>query len=121
MQVCILDFDLHHGNGTAAIFSRDPSVLFVDIHEASSIYPPPHESGAAEDIGEGAGRGTTINVPLPREWVCCRCWDGRPGSPGSAGCVCQLLGCVEHTSSTHLCIPVPAHLDLQATRVRRVC
>ena len=65
-RVLILDYDLHHGNGTAAIFAEDPSVLFVDTHEASSIYPPPYAGGAAEDVGEGPGRGATINVPLPR-------------------------------------------------------
>ena len=63
----ILDFDLHHGNGTADIFADDPSVLFIDTHEASSTYPPPFAPGGAEDVGEGAGRGATINVPLPRE------------------------------------------------------
>ncbi|PSC68285.1 Histone deacetylase 14 [Micractinium conductrix] len=65
-KVLILDFDLHHGNGTADIFAEDPSVLFIDTHEDSSIYPPPYAPAGAEDVGEGAGRGTTINVPLPR-------------------------------------------------------
>lgn len=65
-KVMILDFDLHHGNGTADIFASDPSVLFIDTHEASSIYPPPFSPAGAADVGEGAGRGTTINVPLPR-------------------------------------------------------
>lgn len=64
----ILDFDLHHGNGTAAIFAADPSVLFVDTHEEGSVYPsPPYAGAAADDVGEGAGAGTIINVPLPRE------------------------------------------------------
>ncbi|KAL4451208.1 hypothetical protein ABPG77_009280 [Micractinium sp. CCAP 211/92] len=65
-KVLILDFDLHHGNGTADIFADDPSVLFIDTHEASSTYPPPFAPGDAEDMGEGPGRGATINVPLPR-------------------------------------------------------
>lgn len=65
-KVMILDFDLHHGNGTADIFANDPSVLFIDSHEASSIYPPPFAGGSVEDVGEGAGRGTTINIPMPR-------------------------------------------------------
>lgn len=63
----ILDFDLHHGNGTADIFADDSSVLFIDTHEASSIYPPPFAPAGAEDVGRGPGRGTTINVPLPRK------------------------------------------------------
>ncbi|KAL4422935.1 hypothetical protein ABPG75_009132 [Micractinium tetrahymenae] len=65
-KVLILDFDLHHGNGTADIFASDPSVLFIDTHEASSVYPPPFAPAGAEDVGEGLGRGATINVPLPR-------------------------------------------------------
>ncbi|KAI7841178.1 hypothetical protein COHA_005144 [Chlorella ohadii] len=65
-KVMILDFDLHHGNGTADIFADDPSVLFIDTHEASSIYPPPFAGGSVDDIGEGAGRGATINIPMPR-------------------------------------------------------
>ncbi len=44
-----------------------PQVLFIDTHEASSIYPPPFAGGSVDDIGEGAGRGTTINIPMPRE------------------------------------------------------
>lgn len=42
-------------------------MLFIDTHEASSIYPPPFAGGSVEDVGEGAGRGTTINIPMPRE------------------------------------------------------
>ena len=55
------------------IFSDDPSVLVIDTHEATSVYPsPPFQSGAAGDVGEGAGTGATINIPLPREsW-----WEG---------------------------------------------
>lgn len=64
-KVLILDFDLHHGNGTADIFADDSSVLFIDTHEAASIYPPPFAPAGAEDVGRGPGRGTTINVPLP--------------------------------------------------------
>lgn len=58
-------------------------MLFIDTHEASSIYPPPFAGGAVEDVGQGAGRGTTINIPMPRE---CRCGAslqigcGRPGT-----------------------------------------
>ncbi|GAB4819942.1 hypothetical protein N2152v2_006988 [Parachlorella kessleri] len=65
-KVFILDFDLHAGNGTCDIFYDDPSVLFVDTHERHSIYPPPFIAGDVGDIGEGRGRGATINIPLPR-------------------------------------------------------
>ncbi|MDW8327418.1 MAG: histone deacetylase [Anaerolineales bacterium] len=60
-KVMIVDFDVHHGNGTQAVFYADPSVLFISTHQ-EGIYPL---TGAAEEIGEGAGRGYTINVPLP--------------------------------------------------------
>ena len=60
-RVLIVDWDVHHGNGTAAIFRRDPSVLYFSTHQWP-LYPG---TGPAEDRGEGAGEGTTINCPLP--------------------------------------------------------
>lgn len=60
-EVMIVDFDVHHGNGTQAAFYSDPSVLFISTHQ-HGIYPL---SGEAEETGQGAGRGYTINVPLP--------------------------------------------------------
>ncbi len=57
----ILDWDVHHGNGTQDAFYDDGSVLFCSLHRAP-FYPG---SGAAEDRGRGAGRGTTLNIPLP--------------------------------------------------------
>ncbi|MEP7359007.1 MAG: histone deacetylase [Anaerolineales bacterium] len=60
-RVLIVDFDVHHGNGTQDIFYLDPSVLFVSTHQ-SPLYP---YTGAAEETGEGAGQGFTINLPLP--------------------------------------------------------
>ena len=60
-RVAILDWDVHHGNGTQAMFYDDPNVLYISIHQ----YPfYPHE-GAADEVGVGDGVGTTINVPLP--------------------------------------------------------
>ena len=59
-RVLIVDWDVHHGNATQAIFYRDPSVLFFSTHQ----YPYYPGTGAAHEVGEGAGRGTTINVPL---------------------------------------------------------
>jgi acetoin utilization deacetylase AcuC-like enzyme len=41
--------------------------LFIDMHERSSGYPPPFLGGSVEEVGEGKGRGATINIPLPRE------------------------------------------------------
>jgi acetoin utilization deacetylase AcuC-like enzyme len=60
-RVLVLDWDVHHGNGTNAIFHGEPRVLFVSVHE-SPLYPG---TGPAGDVGSGAGRGTTVNVPVP--------------------------------------------------------
>ncbi len=60
-RVLILDFDVHHGNGTNDIFHADPRVLFVSLHEWP-LYPG---SGAAADCGSGAGLGYTMNLPVP--------------------------------------------------------
>ena len=56
----ILDYDVHHGNGTNDIFYADRSVFFISIHQ-SPFYPG---TGALEEIGAGAGRGYTLNIPL---------------------------------------------------------
>lgn len=60
-RVVIVDWDVHHGNGTEAIFYDDPDVLYVSTHQGP-FYPG---TGAPEDVGAGRGRGTTVNVPLP--------------------------------------------------------
>ncbi len=61
-RVAIVDWDVHHGNGTETIFWSDPSVLFVSLHQ-DDLYPLGR--GRASDRGGGAGEGTTVNVPLP--------------------------------------------------------
>jgi acetoin utilization deacetylase AcuC-like enzyme len=60
-RVLILDWDVHHGNGTEAIFAADPGVLFVSIHEWP-LYPG---TGPASYVGEGPGEGYTVNLPVP--------------------------------------------------------
>jgi acetoin utilization deacetylase AcuC-like enzyme len=60
-RVAIVDFDVHHGNGTQAAFYGDPNVLFI----SSQQYPYWPGTGAAAETGEGAGRGYTVNIPLP--------------------------------------------------------
>ena len=60
-RVMILDWDVHHGNGTEDAFYNDPNVLFVSIHQ-QGYYPAGR--GKTEDIGEGAGKGYTVNIPL---------------------------------------------------------
>ncbi len=59
-RVMILDYDVHHGNGTQDIFYGDPAVLFLSIHQ-SPYYPG---TGSLDEVGNSAGKGTTINVPL---------------------------------------------------------
>lgn len=59
-KVLIVDWDVHHGNGTQHIFYEDPSVLYFSTH----LYPWYPGTGDASERGEGAGEGTTINVPL---------------------------------------------------------
>jgi acetoin utilization deacetylase AcuC-like enzyme len=86
-RVLIFDWDVHHGNGTEAVFWTDPTVLFVSAHQWP-LYPG---TGAGGDIGDGEGAGYTVNVPVPsgtgddaylsitRDVVCelVSCW--RPG------------------------------------------
>ena len=59
-RVMIIDFDVHHGNGSQAIFYEDPSVLYLSSHQMP-LYPG---TGHLKEIGRGLGRGTTLNVPL---------------------------------------------------------
>ncbi len=60
-RVAIVDYDVHHGNGTQDIFFADDRVLFCSTH-ASPLYPG---TGAEREIGTGPGHGTTLNLPLP--------------------------------------------------------
>ncbi|MDX1455437.1 MAG: histone deacetylase [Gammaproteobacteria bacterium] len=61
-RVLIIDWDVHHGNGTQEIFWADPDVMLFDTHVAAPFYPG---SGLLEEVGGGMGEGTTVNVPLP--------------------------------------------------------
>ncbi len=60
-RVAILDWDVHHGNGTQHIFERDPHVLYASLHQWP-LYPG---TGAAEERGLGEGDGATLNCPQP--------------------------------------------------------
>jgi acetoin utilization deacetylase AcuC-like enzyme len=59
-RVAIVDYDVHHGNGTQEIFYGDPTVLYVSTHQ----YPFYPGTGAATETGVGAGSGFTVNVPM---------------------------------------------------------
>jgi acetoin utilization deacetylase AcuC-like enzyme len=67
-RALVFDWDVHHGNGTEAIFYEDPRVLYASIHQ-DPLYPG---TGAVRDRGAGAGEGFTLNLPVP------------PGSGGEA-------------------------------------
>lgn len=62
-RVAIVDWDVHHGNGTQDAFYEDPDVLFISLHQQDLF--PPVGWGSLDQTGEGAGAGTTINIPLP--------------------------------------------------------
>ena len=59
-RVAIVDFDVHHGNGTEQMFRSNPNVLFISTHQ----YPFYPGTGAASDVGIGEGAGFTVNIPL---------------------------------------------------------
>ena len=61
-QILIVDFDVHHGNGTQDIFYEDDSVFYFSVHQ-HPLYP---QSGRPDEIGEGVGKGYTLNVDLPK-------------------------------------------------------
>lgn len=61
-RIMIVDWDVHHGNGTQDAFYSDPSTLFVSLHQQDWF---PHLAGELEQVGSGAGAGYTVNIPLP--------------------------------------------------------
>lgn len=60
-RILVMDWDVHHGNGTQHSFYDDPGVLFVSTHQ----YPFYPGTGAAEEVGQGQGTGYTVNLPVP--------------------------------------------------------
>ena len=60
-RVLIVDYDAHHGNGTQACFYDDPRVLYVSLHQWP-LYPG---TGRHDEVGDGEGFGTTLNIPVP--------------------------------------------------------
>ncbi|MBI1380441.1 MAG: histone deacetylase [Planctomycetaceae bacterium] len=69
-RVAIVDFDVHHGNGTQHIFERDPTVFYASLHQ----FPHYPGTGAANERGLGDGEGTTLNCPMApgsgdRDWL----------------------------------------------------
>lgn len=60
-KILIIDFDVHHGNGTQVVFYNDPTVLYCSLHQ----YPFYPGTGTQLEKGQGEGEGVTINIPLP--------------------------------------------------------
>ncbi|CAN5873459.1 histone deacetylase [soil metagenome] len=60
-RVCVIDWDVHHGNGTQSTFYSEPDVMYISLHQFP-FYP--FEGGVTE-VGDGEGKGSTINIPLP--------------------------------------------------------
>jgi acetoin utilization deacetylase AcuC-like enzyme len=60
-RLLLVDWDVHHGNGTQAIFEHEPRVCFFSIHQ----WPHYPGTGLVDEMGEGAGLGATVNVPVP--------------------------------------------------------
>lgn len=61
-RIMIVDWDVHHGNGTQAAFYQDPGVLFVSLHQQNWF---PANSGEVDQVGSESGTGYTVNIPLP--------------------------------------------------------
>lgn len=98
-RIMVVDWDLHHGNGTQHIFERDPSVFFFSSHQ----YPHYPGTGHSSETGLGPGEGTTMNVPLKRG-----CGDG-----DFAAIYQRLLVPVAHAFKPQL-ILVSAGFDIHA-------
>ncbi|TMS37732.1 hypothetical protein L596_004607 [Steinernema carpocapsae] len=62
-RVLILDWDIHFGNGTAEIFAKDDSVLYVSLHRFAESFYPHTQKGSQDYVGDGEGAGYTVNVP----------------------------------------------------------
>jgi acetoin utilization deacetylase AcuC-like enzyme len=63
-RILLMDWDLHHGNGSQHSFYDDPGILYVSTHQ----YPYYPGTGAAEEAGQGQGEGYTVNLPIPAGW-----------------------------------------------------
>ncbi len=61
-RIAVVDWDVHHGNGTQAVFYDDPTVLTISLHQ-DNVFPP--DSGAVTETGQGEGVGFNLNIPLP--------------------------------------------------------
>jgi len=63
-RILVMDWDVHHGNGTQHSFYDDPGILYVSTHQ----YPYYPGTGTVEEVGQGQGEGYTVNLPIPAGW-----------------------------------------------------
>jgi acetoin utilization deacetylase AcuC-like enzyme len=61
-RVVVVDYDVHHGNGTQSVFYSDPDVLTISVHQDRLF---PKDSGFVGETGDGKGKGSALNIPLP--------------------------------------------------------
>jgi acetoin utilization deacetylase AcuC-like enzyme len=113
-KILILDFDVHHGNGTQEMFAEDPNVLFVSLHryDHGTFYPVEDETevrGIPEFIGRGRGKGATINIAWNTRRVDRR---GRRSSSSSDGAYTGGIGDVDYLAAFDK-IVVPAALEFK--------
>ncbi|GAA5848824.1 hypothetical protein JCM8547_006356 [Rhodosporidiobolus lusitaniae] len=66
-RILILDWDVHHGNGTQRAFENDADILYISLHRHGNGFYPGGDYGAKESVGSGAGRGFSVNVPFLHE------------------------------------------------------
>lgn len=65
-RIVIVDWDIHHGNGTQKVFYNDPRVLYISLHRyEQGKYYPGTKAGGADQVGEGEGKGLNVNIPWP--------------------------------------------------------
>ncbi|GAA5917900.1 hypothetical protein JCM6882_003984 [Rhodosporidiobolus microsporus] len=66
-KILILDWDVHHGNGTQRAFETDADILYISVHRHGQGFYPGGDYGAMESVGSGPGRGFSVNIPFPHE------------------------------------------------------
>jgi acetoin utilization deacetylase AcuC-like enzyme len=62
LKIAVVDYDVHHGNGTQAAFWDDPNALFISLHQDNNY---PQDNGTIGETGGPGAEGTTINIPMP--------------------------------------------------------
>lgn len=113
LRVLYVDLDVHHGDGVEAIFQDDPGVLTISFHESGRYLFP--GTGFANDLGEGAAAGTSVNVPF-EPFSGERAWLGAVESivPGLAASFGPDIVVSQHGADTHAWDPL-AHLRVTTT------